>query len=65
MNKILVFSALFVGLFSIHNALAQINEGVNTMENKKILVAYYSYSGNTQTIAEAIHQKVGSDIRKI
>ena len=28
MNKILVFSALFVGLFSIHNALAQINEGV-------------------------------------
>lgn len=34
-------------------------------ENKKILVAYYSYSGNTKEVAEAIHKKVGGDIFEI
>lgn len=35
------------------------------MENNKILVAFYSYSGNTKKVAEAIHQKVGGDIFEI
>ena len=65
MKKIFTIFALVAGLFSTNNTHAQINEGTNTMENKKILVAYYSYSGNTQTIAEAIHQKVGGDIFEI
>lgn len=33
--------------------------------NQKILVAYYSHSGNTQTIANYIHEAVGGDIVKI
>lgn len=65
MKKFLATCALAAGLFSTHNTLAQINEGVNTVENKKILVAYYSYSGNTKTVAEALHQKVGGDIFEI
>lgn len=65
MNKIFTTFALVVGLFSANNISAQINEGENTMENKKILVAYYSYSGNTKEVAEAIHQKVGGDIFEI
>lgn len=32
---------------------------------KKILVAYYSYSGNTKEIAEAIHEKTGGDMFEI
>lgn len=65
MNKILSIFAFVAGLFSVNNTYAQINEGVKPMENKKILVAYYSYSGNTKTVAEAIHQKVGGDIFEI
>lgn len=65
MKKFLAACALTAGLFSAHNTLAQINDGANTIENKKILVAYYSYSGNTKTVAEAIHQKVGGDIFEI
>lgn len=30
-----------------------------------VLVAYFSYSGNTRTIAEMIHQRVGGDIVEI
>lgn len=65
MNKIFSVFALVAGLLSADNTLAQINEGAKPMENKKILVAYYSYSGNTKAVAEAIHQKVGGDIFEI
>lgn len=65
MKKIFTIFALVAGLFSTNNTHAQINEGTNTMENKKILVAYYSYSGNTKEVAKAIHQKVGGDIFEI
>lgn len=42
-------------------------EGENGEEskNQKILVAYYSHSGNTQTIAGYIHEAMGGDIVKI
>ena len=33
--------------------------------NKKILVAYFSYSGNTREIANQIHKRVGGDISEI
>lgn len=33
--------------------------------NKKVLVAYYSWSGNTKSIAEKIHSQVGGDIFRI
>ncbi len=33
--------------------------------HKKVLVVYYSYSGNTREIATQIHQKIGGDIVEI
>jgi len=33
--------------------------------NKKILVAYFSYSGNTKMVADQIHKSVGGDIFEI
>lgn len=35
------------------------------MNNKKILTAYFSWSGNTEYIAKKIHNTVGGDIFKI
>lgn len=65
MKKILGMIALAAGVLSAGSISAQVNEGEKTIENKKILVAYYSYSGNTKEVAEAIHQKVGGDIFEI
>lgn len=36
-----------------------------TTSNKKVLVAYFSHSGNTQVIANEIHETVGGDIFQI
>ena len=35
------------------------------LKDKKILIVYYSNSGNTETIANAIHEKVGGYVFKI
>ena len=44
----------------------QQKESVNMdLGNKKILVAYFSWSGNTKFIAEKIHSQVGGDIFRI
>ena len=44
-----------------------INEGAsqNMNNGKKILVAYFSWSGNTKAVAEEIHKQVGGDIVEI
>ena len=68
MKKILCLLALV--LFSV--ALAQgctsaqdsMTKGAD-MENKKILIAYYSYSGNTKTVAEKIQKQTGGDLFRI
>lgn len=69
MNKILLFGTVIFSIlaFSGYKAFAQLRE-----ENKqpaaatpKILIAYYSYSGNTKEVAEAIHEKIGGDIFEI
>ena len=45
---------------------AAASEIVNTipggLQGKKVLVAYYSWSGNTKNVAEQIHREVGGDI---
>ena len=43
------------------------NEGASQSMNtgKKILVAYFSWSGNTKAVAEEIHKQVGGDIVEI
>ena len=42
------------------------NEGaqqvMDTKNGKKILIAYYSWSGNTKALAEEIHKQVGGDL---
>lgn len=35
------------------------------MKNEKILIAYFSWSGNTKSIAEKIHNTVGGDMFQI
>lgn len=35
------------------------------LQNKKILVAYFSWSGHTRKVAEQIHKEVGGDIFEI
>ena len=44
------------------------NEGASqnmSKNGKKILVAYFSWSGNTKAVAEEIHKQVGGDIVEI
>lgn len=43
------------------------NEGVKTamQTNKKILIAYFSWSGNTKAVAEEIHRQVGGELVEI
>ena len=45
------------------------NEGakqvMDTKNGKKILIAYYSWSGNTKALAEEIHKQVGGDLYPI
>ena len=54
-------------LFVLHNAKAQSIEEVEGTEMKspKILIAYYSYSGNTEQVAQAIQKQTGGDLFKI
>lgn len=37
----------------------------DTVTGDKILIAYYSYTGNTRKVAEAIQQKIGGDFFEI
>lgn len=39
--------------------------GNSSGTNKKILVAYFSHTGNTEKVAQQIHEMVGGDIMKI
>lgn len=54
-------------LFVLHNAKAQSIEEVESTEMKspKILIAYYSYSGNTEQVAQAIQKQTDGDLFKI
>ena len=50
------------------NVKQSTNEGASQSMNntgKKILVAYFSWSGNTKAVAEEIHKQVGGDIVEI
>ena len=69
MNKLLLLGAVVLSIlaFSGYKTFAQTEKENKTMrtENAKILVAYYSYSGNTKEVAEAIHEKIGGDLFEI
>lgn len=48
-------------------ATASNTEGVNTAMKtaKKILIAYFSWSGNTKAVAEEIHKQIGGELVEI
>ena len=66
-SKRLILGSLMsmaMGLFG-HNALAQEAANTTALSNPKVLVAYYSWSGNTKEVANAIHKQVGGDLFEI
>ena len=68
MNKTFLFgAAVFSALtFCSGKISAQIQDS-NTPAagSPKILIAYYSYSGNTKEVAEAIHEEIGGNLFEI
>lgn len=48
-----------------NNATSQSDLNVENLKGKKILIAYFSWSGNTRKVANQIHEKVGGDIFEI
>ena len=69
MNKLLLLTAVVFSFLIVSGrwSFSQTAKENKTMdiENPKILIAYYSYSGNTKEVAEAIHEKIGGDIFEI
>jgi flavodoxin len=64
MKKLLALAITMMMAFTLvacsNNNKAQLNT-----ENKNILVAYFSLSGNTKMVADQIHENVGGDIFEI
>lgn len=56
-------SLILMGLGIVNNSQAQTKE--NPMENKKILVAYFSATGNTAKVAERLSAALGADLFEI
>lgn len=46
-------------------AAQQADTKIPTNNDKKVLIAYFSWSGNTKAVAEEIHQQVGGDLVEI
>lgn len=61
MKKRMIFGAALLTALGFGTAQA----GEVDVTGRKVLVAYYSYSGNTKAVAEAIHAKVGGDLFEI
>ena len=59
MKSTLIFLTIFTLLFSTMNTHAQ------TQGNKKILIVYFSQSGNTEVIARQIKEAAGGDIFRL
>ena len=66
-QTLLALGALALSAFIAPKIFAQDVAKDNTMntETPKILIAYYSYSGNTKEVAEAIHEEIGGDLFEI
>lgn len=59
-----VILIVFAGMYHISSAKTE-NVQEDVMSDKKVLVAYFSYSGNTKAVAEKIHKLTGGDIVEI
>ncbi len=69
MNKLVLFAAVILSVLAVagYRAFAQPKKEDKDMNtpNAKILIAYYSYSGNTRKVAQAIQEKTGGDLFEI
>ncbi len=68
MNKLLIFGATLFSALTMFSTTgtAQTTPATTTKKaTSNILVAYYSYSGNTKEVAEAIHKITGGDLFEI
>ena len=67
-TKLTVVAALVICVLAfVYKATAQNTKEIKKIEtgDKKVLIVYYSYSGNTKQVAEAIHKIAGGDIFEI
>lgn len=64
MKKLLIILPILIVFAGVAFAVTQNKQG-DIMSDKKILVAYFSWSGNTKFIAEKIHAQVGGDMFRI
>lgn len=66
MKKLLNFAAVLAAItVFINPALAEEKKDKNMSENQKVLIAYYSWSGNTKEVAEAIQEKTNGTLFRI
>lgn len=66
MKRFMLWAAAILAIFSTPAHAAENSRENNAMpENPKILVAYFSRSGNTRAIAEMIQTRTGADIFEI
>ena len=71
MSRLLILAlaviAVFAGFSAYQQAQAQVAETASAApkNNGKILIAYYSWSGHTKKVAEAIHNEIGGDLFEI
>jgi flavodoxin len=64
MLKLISAMVMLLGALSF-NAQAAYAESNDNLAGKRILIAYYSLSGNTQEVAEAIQKELGGDLFEI
>lgn len=62
---IIVIALVIILGFGIFAVLAQNTGKEINMSDKKVLIAYYSYSGNTKAVAEKIQQVTNGDLFEI
>ena len=71
MSRLLILAlaviAVFAGFSAYQKAQAQVAETASAApkNNGKILIAYYSWSGHTKKVAEAIQNEIGGDLFEI
>lgn len=63
MSVLILFIISTTG-FGIYKASANIDKEF-IMQDKKVLIAYYSYSGNTKSVAKKIQSLTGADLFEI
>ena len=64
LSGIAVVALLVAAAYKVMAQTGEENKPMDT-QNAKILIAYYSYSGNTKEVAEAIQKEIGGDLFEI